>query len=96
MERKANQLTTTLQNGTNNRMKEIRNGRKKAEITSTQTPPWKQCQKVMSTNIAARMLQILGLQILLHQSKVHTNLEVMVLYTQIDVIGPLFFTTELG
>jgi len=60
-------------------MKEIRNGRKEEEITSTQTPPWKWHQKVMSTSIAARMLQLLGLPTLLHQPKVHTNLEVTML-----------------
>jgi len=77
-------------------MKEIRNGRKKVEITSTQTPPRQQRQKVMSTNIVARMLQLLGLSTLLHQPRVCTNLEVTVLYTQVGVMGPLFVSVELG
>lgn len=50
---------------------------------------------VMSTSTAARMLQLLGLPTLLYQPRVHTNLEVIVLYTQVDEMGPLFITTEL-
>lgn len=51
---------------------------------------------MMSTSITIRMLQLMGLPNLLHQPGVCTNLEVPVLYTQIDVMGPLFVTTELG
>jgi len=50
-------------NETNSRMDEIRDERKKAEITSTQTPLGQRCQKVMSTIIAAIMLQLLGYQL---------------------------------
>jgi len=49
----------------------------------------------MSTSIVARMLQLLGLPTLLYQPEVCTNLEVIVLYTQADAIGPLLVTTEL-
>jgi len=49
----------------------------------------------MSTSIAARMLQLPGLPTLLYQPRVHTNLEVTVLYTQVDAMGPLFVTAEL-
>jgi len=50
---------------------------------------------VMSANIVARMLQLLGLPTLLYQPRVRTNLEVTVLYTQIDATDPLFVTAEL-
>ncbi len=50
---------------------------------------------MMSTSIATRMLQLLGLPTLLHQPEVRTNLEVTVLYTQIDEMGPLFVIAEL-
>ena len=50
---------------------------------------------MVSTSIVARMLQLLGLPTLLYQPGVCTNLEVTVLYTQADVMGPLFVTTEL-
>ena len=49
----------------------------------------------MSTSIVARMLQLLRLPTLLYQPGVHTNLEVIVLYTQVDAMGPLFVSTEL-
>ena len=49
----------------------------------------------MSTSIAARMLQLLGLPTLLFQPGVHTNLEVTLLYTQADAMGPLFVTAML-
>ena len=62
----------------------------------TKTPPRKWRQKVMSTSIAARMLQLLGLLTLFHQHGVCTNLEVTMMYTQVGVMGPLFVTTELG
>ena len=48
----------------------------------------------MSTSIAARMLQLLGLPTLPYQPGVRTNLEVRVLYTQADVMGPLFLVIE--
>jgi len=51
---------------------------------------------MMSTSIAARMLQLLGLPTLLYQPRVHTHLDVTVLYTQEDVMCPLFVTTELA
>ena len=50
----------------------------------------------MSTSIAARMLQLLGLPALLYQPGVRTNLEVTVLYTQKNAMGPLFVTVELA
>lgn len=50
---------------------------------------------VMRANIAARMLQLLGLPTLLYQPRVRKNLEVTVLYTQIDAMDPLFVTDEL-
>jgi len=50
----------------------------------------------MSTSIAARMLQLLGLPTLLYQPGFHTNLEVTVLYTQVDAMGPLFVTAKLA
>ena len=55
-------------------MKEIRNGRNKAEIASTQTPPQKRHQKVMSLRIAARMLQCPKDTNFNYQLRVHTNL----------------------
>ena len=42
------------------------------------------------------MMQLLGLPTLLHQPGVRANLEVRLLYTQIDAMGPLFVTIELG
>lgn len=51
---------------------------------------------LMSTSIVARMLQLLGLPTLLYQLGVSTNLEVIVLYTQEDVMGPIFIATELA
>jgi len=50
----------------------------------------------MSTNIAVKMLQLLGLPTLLYQPRVHTNLEVTVLYTKVDAMVPLFVTTKLA
>lgn len=50
---------------------------------------------LMSTSITARMLQLLGLPTLLYQPGVCTNLEVIVLYTKVDRMGPLFITIEL-
>ena len=49
----------------------------------------------MSTSIAARMLQLLELPTLLYQPRVHTNLEVTMLYAQVDVMGLLFVTAKL-
>jgi len=49
----------------------------------------------MSTSIKIRMLQLLGGPNLLSQPGVHTNLEGTVLYTQVDVMVPLFVTIEL-
>jgi len=51
---------------------------------------------MMRTNIVARMLQFLGLPTLLYQLGVRTNLEVIVLYTQVDVMGLLFVIAELA
>lgn len=51
---------------------------------------------LMSTSIATRMLQLLGLPNLLYQPRVCTNLEVTMLYTQADMMGPLFVTAELA
>ena len=51
---------------------------------------------MMSTSIAARILQLLGLPTLLYQPVVCTNLEVTVLYTQADAMGPLFVTAKLA
>lgn len=51
---------------------------------------------LMSTSIAARTLQLLELPTLLYQPGVHTNLEVTMLYRQVDAMDPLFFTTELA
>ena len=51
---------------------------------------------LMSISIAARMLQLLGLPTLLYQPEVHTNLEVTVLYTQVNVMGLLFVTAKLA
>jgi len=51
---------------------------------------------VMSTAIAARMLQLLGIPALLYQPKVRTNLEVIVLYTQVNVMVLPFFTIQLA
>lgn len=50
----------------------------------------------MSTSIAARMLQLLGIPTLPYEPKVHTNLEVTVFYTQVNVMGPLFVTAKLA
>jgi len=82
-------------NEANKRISKIRNGIKKAEITyySDTSPEW--YQKVMSTSIAARMLQLLGLLTLLYQPGVRTNLEVTVLYKKVNVMGPLFVTAKL-
>jgi len=41
------------------------------------------------------MLQLLGLPTLLYQPGVHTNLEVTMLYTQEDAMGPLFVIADL-
>jgi len=49
----------------------------------------------MSTSIVARMLQLLGLPTLLYQPRVRTNLEVTMLYTQVDAMGPLFVSAKL-
>jgi len=49
---------------------------------------------MMSTSIPAKMLQLLGLPTLLYQPGVHTNLEVTVLYTQVNVTGILFVTNK--
>ena len=57
--------------------------KKKSHLT--QTLARKRRQKVMSTSIAARMLQLLGLPALLYQPGVRTNLEVTVLYAQVKV-----------
>jgi len=61
----------------------------------TKITPRKQRQKVMSTSIAATMLQLLGLPTLLSQPRVHTNLEMTVLYTQEDVMGMLSVIAKL-
>ena len=50
---------------------------------------------LVSTSIAARMLQLLGLPTLLYEPRVRTNLEVTVLYTQVNVMGSLFFIAKL-
>jgi len=50
---------------------------------------------VMSSNIVVRMLQLLGLPNLLYQLEVRTNLEVTVLYTQVDEMGLLFVTDKV-
>ena len=47
---------------------------------------------VMSTSIAARILQLLGLPTLLYQPEVRTNLEVTVLYTQVTMMVMPFVT----
>lgn len=52
--------------------------------------------QLMSTSIAARVLQLLGLPTLCYQLGVHTNLEVTVLYTQVNVMGLLFVTAMLA
>jgi len=62
----------------------------------TQTPPRQRRQKVMSASITARMLQLLGLTTLLYQPGVRTNLELTVLYTQVNVMGLLFVTAKLA
>ena len=49
----------------------------------------------MSTSIVVRMLQLLGLPTLLYQPEVRTNLEVTVLYTQVNVMGLLFVNAKL-
>lgn len=49
----------------------------------------------MRTSIVARMLPLLGLPTLLYQPGDHTNLEVTMLYKQVDEMGPLFVTTDL-
>jgi len=41
----------------------------------------KEVEGLMSTSIATRMLQLLGIPTLLYQPEVRTNLEVTVLYT---------------
>jgi len=51
---------------------------------------------MMITSIAARMLQLLGLPTLIYQPGVRTNLEVTVLYTQADAMGPLFVTAKMA
>ena len=51
---------------------------------------------VTITSITARMLRLLGLPTLLYQPGVHTNLEVTVLYTQVNVMGLLFVTAKLA
>ena len=49
----------------------------------------------MSTSISTRILQLLGLPTSLYQLEVHTNLEVTMLYTQVDAMGPLFVTAKV-
>jgi len=51
---------------------------------------------MMSTSIAARMLQLLGLPDLLYQLVVHTNLEVAVMYTQVKLMVLPFVTVQLA
>lgn len=46
----------------------------------------------MSTSIGARVLQLLELRALLYQPGVRTNLEVKMLYTQVQVIVLPFVT----
>lgn len=55
-----------------------------------------QPESLMSTSNIARMLQLLGLPTLLYQPAVDTNLEVTMLYTQEDVMGPLFFIAKMA
>lgn len=62
----------------------------------TQATPSQQHQKVMSTNITTRMLQLLGLPALLYQPRVRTNLVLTVLYTQVNVMRLLFVTAKLA
>jgi len=77
-------------------MSKIRNGRKKEVITYYSDTSRQRRQKVMSTSIAARMLQLLWLPTSLYQPDIHTNLEVTVEYTQVNVMGLLFVTTKLA
>jgi len=74
--------------------KEMEERNQKSHIT--QTPPRQRRQKVMSTSIVARTLQLLVLPTLLYQLRVRTNLEVTVLYTQVNVMGLLFVTAKLA
>ena len=55
-----------------------------------------QLEYLMSTIIAARMLQLLGLPTSLYQPGVHTNLEVTVLYTQVNVLGLLSIIANMA
>jgi len=50
----------------------------------------------MSTSIAAKILQLLELPTLLYQLGVRTNLEVIVLYTQVKVMVLPFVTIQLA
>jgi len=50
---------------------------------------------VMSPSIAAMMLQLLGQPTLLYQPKVHTNLEVTMLYAQ-QMQQSTLVTSQLG
>ena len=68
---------------------------RKQQSYINQTPPWKWHRKLMSTTIASKMLQLLGLPTLLYQLEVHTNLKVTILYTQVNVMGLLFVTTKM-
>jgi len=51
---------------------------------------------LMSTSIAARLLQLLGLPTLLYQPGVCTKLEATTFYTQENARGPLFVTAEMA
>lgn len=96
VEWKRKQLNYFCRNETRNRILEIRNRRKKAIITYYSDTSPTMMPKGDEHQYCSKNVATLGLPALLYQPGVHTNLEVIVLYTQVKVMVMPFVIVQLA